>query len=189
MTIHRKSAVALLLLSLVICASGRKRDPLTEAEADKLREVAMEPGKRLHLYIQFAEARLLAVDQLRTDPKLTEGRGQKVHDLLEDFTALIDEINDNLDQYSARQLNHDERGGFIKGLKELIQAEDRFNLKLRTLQAAAGSDPKMAKDAQFFRFVLQDAMEAVKSSSDVAREYVADEQVKDKEADKKNSKD
>ena len=188
MILCRRSAVSLLMLSLVICASARKRDPLTEAEADKLREVAMEPGKRLHLYVEFTEARLLAIDQLRTDPRLTEGRGRKIHDLLEDFTSLVDEINDNLDQYSGRALNHDERGGFIKGLKEVIQAEDRYTLRLRTLQAAAGSDPKMARDAQDFRFALSDALEAVKSSSDVAREYVADEQNKDKESDKNKAK-
>ena len=91
--------LVLVLLLLTVVASARKRDPLTDAETDQLREAAMEPYKRLKLYIKFAEARLIAIDQMRSDPRLADGRGQHIHDLLEDFTAILDEINDNLDQY------------------------------------------------------------------------------------------
>ena len=59
----KKTVLAVLLLTVV--ASARRRDPLTDAESDQLREVAMEPAKRLKLYIKFAEARLVAIDQLR----------------------------------------------------------------------------------------------------------------------------
>jgi len=93
--------ILLLLLFLSLAASARKRDPLTEAETDQLREVAMEPYKRLKLLIKFTEARLVAIDQVRIDPKLAKDRGKQIHDLLEDFTALLDEINDNLDQYQG----------------------------------------------------------------------------------------
>ena len=57
-----------VLLLTMMAPAARKRDPLTDAEADQLREVALEPGKRLKLYIKFAEARLVAIDQLRADP-------------------------------------------------------------------------------------------------------------------------
>ena len=75
----------LLLLSLPTFASGRRRDPLTEAEADQIREASDKPEKRFHLYITFAKARLSTIDQLRSDPKMVQGRGQQIHDLLEDF--------------------------------------------------------------------------------------------------------
>lgn len=166
----RKILVLVLLLAAV--AAAKKRDPLTEAESDQLREVAMEPGKRLKLYIKFAEARLLGIDQLRSDPKLAPGRGQKIHDLLEDFTAILDEINDNLDIYQGRPLNKEDRKEYHKGLKETVEAGEKFDLKLRALKSAAETDPVTQKEAADFRFALQDATEALKSSSDMAREYL-----------------
>ena len=164
--------ILLLLLLLNLAASARKRDPLTEAEANQLREVATEPSKRLKLYIKFAEARLTAIDQVRVDPKLAKDRGKQIHDLLEDFTAILDEINDNLDQYQGRSLNKDDRKDFKKGLKEVIEADERFDLKLRTLQSAAQTDPETKKESPDFRFVLQDAQDALKSNADMAREYI-----------------
>jgi len=164
--------ILLLLLFLSLAASARKRDPLTEAETDQLREVAMEPYKRLKLLIKFTEARLVAIDQVRIDPKLAKDRGKQIHDLLEDFTALLDEINDNVDQYQGRPLSKDDRKDFKKGLKELIEADERFDLKLRTLQSATQTDPETRKEWPDFRFVLQDAQEALKSNAEMAREYI-----------------
>jgi hypothetical protein len=168
-----KAVLLVMLLSLI--ASARKRDPLTEAEADQLREVATEPYKRLKLFIKFTETRLLAIDQVRVDPKLAQGRGKQIHDLLEDFTALLDEINDNLDQYQGRPLSKDDRKDFKKGLKEVIEADERFDLKLRTLQSATQTDPELKRDYPDFRFVLQDAQEALKSNAEMAREYMETE--------------
>ena len=175
----------LLILLLTVVAAARRRDPLTDAESDQLREAALEPQKRLKLYIKFAEARLLAIDQLRSDPKFADGRGKKIHDLLEDFTAILDEINDNLDTYQGRPLNKDDKKDFHKGLKEVIEAGDRFDLKLRTLKSALDTDPQMKKEAADFQFALVDAQEALKSSSDMAREYMAE---KDKPADSAKKK-
>jgi len=166
--------ILLLVLLLSVAVSARRRDPLTEAEADQLREVAMDPYKRLKLLVKFTEARLVAIDQVRVDPKLAKDRGKQIHDLLEDFTALLDEINDNLDQYQGRPLSKDDRKDFKKGLKEVIEADERFDLKLRTLQSATQTDPEARKEYPDFRFVLQDAQEALKSNADVAREYMQD---------------
>ena len=164
--------IAFLLLLLALPAAARKRDPLTDAEADQLREVAMEPYKRIKLMIKFTEARLVAIDQVRVDPKLAADRGKQIHDLLEDFTSLVDEINDNLDQYEGRPLDKDQVKQYHKGLKELIEADERFDLRLRTLQSAAETDPITKREAPDFRFVLQDARDALKSNADMAREYM-----------------
>jgi hypothetical protein len=164
--------MSFLLLLLALPAAARKRDPLTEAEADQLREVAMEPYRRIKLMIKFTEARLVAIDQIRVDPKLAADRGKQIHDLLEDFTSLVDEINDNLDQYEGRPLDKDQVKQYHKGLKELIEADERFDLRLRTLQSAAETDPITRKEAPDFRFVLQDARDALKSNADMAREYM-----------------
>jgi len=164
--------VIFLLLLLSVAAAAKRRDPLTEAEADQLREAAMDPYNRIKLMVKFTEARLVALDQVRVDPKLAAERGKQIHDLLEDFTSLLDEINDNLDQYEGRPLNKESVKQYHKGLKELIEADARFDLKLRTLKSAAETDPVTKKEAPDFRFVLQDAMEALKSNADMAREYI-----------------
>ena len=181
MTRARKTLIiAMLLLSAT--AFARKRDPLTDAEADQLRQVAMEPQKRLKLYIKFTEARLDSMDQLRGDPKQADGRGTKVHDLLEDFTSLIDEINDNLDQYEGRTLSKDDQKDFHKGLKEVITAEQRFRARLRTLRHEMETDPQTRTESKDYSFVLQDAEDALKSSLDMAQEYSKD---KDEKTDEK----
>ncbi|HEU4415826.1 MAG TPA: hypothetical protein VFT65_13655 [Candidatus Angelobacter sp.] len=164
--------ILLLLLLMGLAASAKRRDPLTEAETDQLREVALDPHKRITLMIKFTEARLVAIDQLRADPKLANDRGKQIHDLLEDFTSLLDEINDNLDVYEARPMDKDTTKEYHKGLKELIEASERFDLHLRALQSAGESDPITRKEWPDFRFVLQDARDALKSTSDIAREYI-----------------
>jgi len=170
MKIATKIFVLLLLLS--IAASARRRDPLTEAEADQLRQVAMEPYNRIKLMIKFTEARLLAIDHIRLDPKQAADRGKQIHDLLEDFTSLVDEINDNLDQYEGRPLDKDTVKQYHKGLKELIDADGRFDQRLNALKSASETDPVTKKEAPDFRFVLQDAMDSLKSNADMAREYL-----------------
>jgi len=168
----KKVLLAVLLLSMV--ASAKRRDPLTDAEGDQLRAVAAKPAKRLALYIKFAESRLVAIDQLRSDPKPAEGRGKKIHDILEDFTAILDEINDHLDMYQGRPLSKDEREDFRQQLKAVIEASDKFGLQLTQLKSAAETDSQIKKEAVDFQYVLQDAVDALKSSADMAREYLND---------------
>jgi hypothetical protein len=170
MSTVKKLALVVLLLTMTM-AFARKRDPLTDAEADQLRQVAMEPQKRLKLYIKFSEARLDSIDQARSDPKQAQGRGPAIHNLLEDFTALIDEINDNLDQYEGRALDKDQIKDFHKGLKEVITAEERFRARLRTLNHDIDTDPQTKTESRDYIFALQDAQEALKSSLAMAQDY------------------
>ena len=100
----RIMTLALLLFSTMpLTAQLGGREPLDEREIDKLREVAQEPDKRLKLMVEFARARLTAIDRLRGEARLAAGRGPQVHDLLEDFTKLVDEMGDNIDDYAARK--------------------------------------------------------------------------------------
>lgn len=177
--------LAILLMLLTALASARKRDPLTEAEADQLRNAAMEPQKRLKLYIAFTSARLASIDRLRSDPQAGQDRGRRIHDLLEDFSTLLDEINSNLDTYVARPLSKDDRKDFQKGLKEVTAACDQWDAKLKALKSAVENDPGLRNDSQNFRFVLQDAEDALKSTADMAREYSEYRDVDDKPVKKK----
>ena len=177
----RRLGIIVLLLVVSGAAQRLRHDPLTEAEADEMREVAREPDKRLKLVIKFAQARLQAIEQLRGDPKMAEGRGKQIHDLLKDFTELVDEIGDNEDMY-ARQ-----KADISKPVALVIIADSDFQLKLRALKAQA-ADPKNAKEAKEYEFVLQDAIEAVDSNEKDSRELLdllAKEEQAAKQAEKK----
>ncbi len=176
----RRLAVVVLLLVVATSAQRRRHDPLTEAEADQMREVAQEPEKRIKLVIKFAQARMQAIEQLRGDPKMAEGRGKQIHDLLEDFTALVDEIGDNVDMYARR------KDDIHKAVGEVITADSAFQLKLRALKEAA-SDPKTAQEAKEYEFALQDAIEAVDSNLQDSRDLL-DQLAKEKEQAKKEEK-
>jgi len=161
---HRTKLIIglLLLISLSAAAAGRKRDPMTEAEADQVREAAERPEKRFHLFISFAKARLAAIDQLRADPKMAQGRGQQIHDLLEDFQSLVDETEANLEDYREKKAD------LIKPLTELVEAESDWKLRLRALKEAN------ATEAKEYEFILQNAIETVNDSSDSARKELED---------------
>jgi soluble cytochrome b562 len=171
----RKLAIIILLLSTV--AFARKRDPLTEAETDQLRQVRLEPAKRLKLFGKFAETRLDSIDQTLNDPKQAQQRPAKIHDLLEDFSSIVDEMNDNLDMFqSDKVLAEDEQKEYRKGLKELIAQDGKLRARLRTLQHDIETDPKIKSEAQAYIFALQDADAALSSSLETAREYLAEKQ-------------
>src|ERR1700746_2907368 len=91
-----------LLITLPLRSQVRDRDPLTEKEVDQLRETAIEPEKRLKLMVDFAKARMVAIEQVRSDPKMVKERGLKIHDLLEDIASLVDEVDDNVANYNER---------------------------------------------------------------------------------------
>jgi hypothetical protein len=152
----------LLLLSISALASDRRRDPMTDTEIDQIREAADKPEKRFHLFVTFAKARLSAIDQLRADPKLAQGRGRQIHDLLEDFQALVDETEANLDEYRERKAD------LIKPLTELVEAESDWTLRLRALKEAN------SPEAKEYEFILQNAIETVNDSSDSARKELED---------------
>jgi hypothetical protein len=177
--------LVILFLLMVAVASARKRDPLTEAEADQIRHAALEPQTRLKLYIKFTDARLASIETLRSAPQPAPDRGRKIHDLLEDFTALLDEINDNLDTYQGRPLTKDDRKDFRKGVKAVVEACDQWDGKMKTLKAALETDPELKKDLPDFRFVLQDAEDALKSTAEMAREYSEYKDVDEKPEKKK----
>jgi len=160
-----------LLTSFPAWTQVHEHDPLTDKEVDQLRESAIEPEKRLKLYVEFTRARMTAIDQLRSDPKLAKDRGKHIHDLLEDIATLVDEIDDNVENYDERSAD------LRKPLKEVVQMDTEFQLKLRELKAAA-EDPKNASEASDYGFAVQDAIDSVNTSSESTRKLLEEQNVK-----------
>jgi hypothetical protein len=158
----RKSAAVLLLFCLSVPSFASRRDPLTEAEVAQLRDTAQEPVKRIKLLVAFARARMLAIDQIRGDGKMAADRGKRIHDLLEDFNYIADELDSNLDMY-ARQ-----HSDLRKALKEVVEAYTEWQLKLRGIKAGETSTAEMKQ----YEFPLDTAIETVNSGLDSSRDLL-----------------
>ncbi len=137
-------------------AQERRHDPLNPPEIDQLRDAMMEPEARLKLYVQFSRDRMTKLEQMRSDAKIKD-RARQTHDMLEDFLAIYDELNDNIDMYVGR------RDDIRKPLKAVIEADTEFQAKLRALKNSANTN---AAELSQYEFLLTDALETVDSSAD-----------------------
>ncbi|MGB9106808.1 MAG: hypothetical protein WCC59_18785 [Terriglobales bacterium] len=180
----RNLFLALLFFPAIpLAAQLGGRDPLNQKEIDELREVAQEPDRRLKLMVEFARARLAAIDRLRGEPRLAAGRGNQVHDLLEDFTKLVDEMGDNIDDYLDRKYD------LRKALKFVIEGDTEFQAKLRTLkEQGAGAGAKPGSEIGDYTFALQNATEAVNLSLDDSRKLLEEQETAFKDAKEKAKK-
>ena len=165
-----------LLLATSLLAQTKRHDALNDNEIDQLRETAQEPEKRLPLIVEFARARLAAIDQMRQDPRFADERPQRIHDLLQDFGQIMDELSDNLDDYADRKVD------IRKPLAKVIEGTTEFQLKLRSLKESADAGGGASKEGSTYRFVLQDDTESVNSTLDDARKLLDEQNAAIKEA-------
>ena len=158
----------LIFLICFVSHSGvgqtRDRDPLNEKEIDEMRESADYPDKRLELMISFARARIASIDQLRANASAAKDRPMQIHDLLQDFSSLMDEIDDNVDMYGSHKTD------MRKGLRLLIEADSEWALKLRGLK-----EQSPPEELEQYSFVLENAREAVSDGADTARKELQEQ--------------
>lgn len=159
----------LLTLALLSSVSSRlhaqpHRDPLNQLEIDQLRDAMLDPDARLKLYVQFSRDRMTKLEQMRSDPKATE-RGRQTHDMLDDFLAIYNELDDNIDMYVGR------KDDIRKPMKLVIEADTEFQSKLRALKDSANTN---ADEAKQYEFLMTDALDTVDSSADDHRKTLTE---------------
>ncbi len=117
--------LALLLLSGVPLRAQRHEPALSEAEVETLRETAYVASDRILAFIKFLDQRSGSIQDLSTKPR-RPGREKDIHDRCEQFTAIADELDDNLDDYGPRHRD------LRKALPKLLAATDRWATALKT---------------------------------------------------------
>ena len=167
MTRRRILYAMFLILGLGFCArnsAAQRRDPLNEKEVDEMRESADWPDKRLELMVKFARGRMAAIEQLQANGKNAKDRPMQIHDLLEDFTSLLDEIEDNVEMYASHKAD------MRKGLTLLVEANSEWQLKLRRLK-----EQSPPEELDQYSFVLANASDAVTDMGDDTRKELQEQ--------------
>jgi hypothetical protein len=142
------------------------RDPLNQQEIDQLRDASWNPEQRLKLYANFARARLEALEQARTNPKVTD-KSQQVHDRLQEFLDVYDELNENIDTYVDR------KSDLRKALKPVIESDTEFQARLRAIKDSVDSGKQ---ETRAYQFLLTNALETLDASAQDHRQLLKDEE-------------
>jgi hypothetical protein len=168
-----------LLASLPAQAhNSPKRDHLTEQEADLVRE-AQALDKRTEVFIRACERRLQAIGgvsdaipskqmQKEMDKWGPLPKGTRA-ELLNDFSKILDEAINNIDDVAARDMKNPL---VPKALRRLAAAVNSFLPQINSLRAQSRDGEELA--------ALEDALDNMQQISEAANRLPPPEEKKDK---------
>jgi hypothetical protein len=142
----RTSAVFIFFLSLasLLPAQKEKREPLTETQQDQIADAGIDPAIRVNLYVKFLNEHSETIRGLIPRARGT-ARTRRLDDELQDFSALMDELGDNLDVYSGRKADLRKSLKFLndgvrswQGVLHDLPSEPGFELSLKDAVASVG---------------------------------------------------
>jgi hypothetical protein len=137
-----------------------KHAPLSDADTEELREYADRPPERVKLYLKFIDERIRGIESLVA---ITRGvpadRPAQLHNLMDEFTRLVDELQDNLDAYAD---HHDD---IRKALNRVLEADSHWQEALKSLPPNPSYD-----------FVQKTAIEAAASMQDASTKMIAEQE-------------
>jgi hypothetical protein len=153
----RRLCLALILLVLhpPLHAQGSENS-LSNTEIEQLRDSAYFPRDRVLVFVKFLDERCTAIQKLFAHPR-HPGREQDTHDLLEQFTSIANELDDNLDDYSKR--HSDVR----KSLPKLLEATDRWSSNIKSPPDDEAYNVSRTLALQAIRDLREDTTEMIAS--------------------------
>jgi hypothetical protein len=162
------------LFVLLAVPGFAQKDFLTPDEVDQLRE-AQEVPDRLNLYMRFATQRMDMLEQSFAQQKT--GRSVLIHDLLEQYTGIIDAIDTVVDDAIRRG----------KSLEAIPKVADTQKTMLARLEKWLEAKPR---DLNRFQFVLEQAIESTRDSIEMNSQDIKERKrdVLDKDAKEKKDR-
>ncbi len=150
---RNRLGIFVFAMSAAIPLMAQTRDFLNADEVDQVRE-AQDPNERVKLYLHFAKQRLDQMDSLLAKEKA--GRSALIHDLIEDYTHIIESIDTVADDALRRKLTVDIGMG-------LATKEEK--VMLTHLEGIRDSQPK---DMARYDFVLKEAIDTTSDSLELS---------------------
>lgn len=116
---------ALLLAAPTVRMLAQDDDStMSQKEIESLRDAAYIPNDRVMTFVRILDTREHEISDLLARPR-RPGFNQDMHDLMEQFSSIADEFNDNLDEYQGKHRD------IRKALPKLISAIERWSTTLR----------------------------------------------------------
>ncbi len=151
------STTALLVLA-VGAPAQKQRDPLSNGQADQVRELGDRPVERLKLYLKFVNERVTAIKEM-TPNSAENDRPSELRARYEEFTRLVDELSDNMETYDG------DHADIRKALRLIVDSGGKWAPVLKA------SPPNRTYD-----FVRTTAVDAAGSNSEEAQKMLAAEE-------------
>jgi len=168
---------ALILLAIAPALAQSKKDPLTDQQIEDVREAGDQPLQRIKLFVGYVDDRAKGIHTLNADP-IAQNKSVRLHNLMEEFTRLSDELQDNMDNFDQQHAD------LRKVLKEIVDKTGEWGTIL--------NEPKPSPQYDFSRKTAIDANQsahetAVQMLADETK-YFIEEKKKEKEQEKEEQK-
>jgi hypothetical protein len=168
---------ALILLAIAPAIAQSKKDPLTDQQIEDVREAGDQPLQRIKLFVGYVDDRAKGIHTLNLDP-IAQNKNVRLHNLMEEFTRLSDELQDNMDNFDQQHAD------LRKVLKEIVDKTGEWGTIL--------NEPKPSPQYDFSRKTAIDANQsahetAVQMLADETK-YFIEEKKKEKEQEKEEQK-
>jgi hypothetical protein len=147
-----------MVLAMAPLFAQSRKDPLTEQQQEAVREAGDQPLERVKLFVGFVDDRAKDIHTINADP-IAQNKTARIHNLLDEFTRLSDDLQDNMDQYDEQHAD------LRKALKEIITKTDEW--------AKVLAEPKPSAQ---YDFVRKTAIDSNQSAHEAAVKMLADEE-------------
>ena len=134
-----------------------RKDPLTDRQIEEVREAGDEPLQRIRLFVGYVDDRAKDIHTVNADP-IAQNKNVRLHNLMEEFTRLSDELQDNMDNFDQQHAD------LRKALKEIVDKTGEWGTIL--------NEPKPNSQYDFSR---KTAIDANQSAQQTATQMLADE--------------
>jgi len=134
--------------------------PLSDDDTEQLREFADRPPERIKVYLKFIDERITSIKSLVAITRgVPEDRPAQIHNLMDEFTRLVDELQDNLDGYAD---HHDD---IRKALSRVLEADAEWQNALNSLPP----NPK-------YDFMRKTAIDAAAGMQDDSKKMLSEQE-------------